>query len=275
MRNLKYLGEILLLIIIFCSFMNGAVTVTPKQIFFDQTQRMIPVTVRNQDEAEIEIAVRIVYSYITTNDTGKIDLIVDSASTELTSAAQWIKPYPTRFVLGGLESQTIRLLATPPPDLPDGEYWARIMVRVIPRRVLTDTTKLKVKGGMMMAQELGLPIYYRKGKVHTGLEANNFTVSKMDSALIYSVNLFRTGNAAFNGSRTLRLKDREGNVVRSSMTTLVVFNTFVLKDRLKIKDLPAGRYTAEFEIVPKRRDILSKYLLSTMPIRFSSEVEIF
>jgi len=272
---LKQTFYILTLIILFSTIsIGGGVTILPKQIFFDETQKMVPLTVRNENDIEVEISVRLVYSYITTNDTGKIDIIVDSSSTEITSAASWIRPYPLRFILGGLESQTVRLVASPPPDIPNGEYWARIMVRVIPRRIITDTSLSKIRGGLVMAQEVGVPIYYRKGKVSTGLETSNFVVQKINNEIVFSINLTRVGNAAFNGTRILRLRDQEGKIIASSSTSLVVFNNYVLKDRLKIKDVPPGKYTAELEINSKRKDTLSKFLIPAAPLQFSTNIEI-
>lgn len=271
----KYLFKFLFATLLFHSILLCGISVIPKQIYFDGTKKMIPITVRNLGDGEIEVSVRIVYSYITTNDTGKLDIFVDSASAEATSAAQWIKPYPLRFVLGGQEIQTIRIVASPPPELKDGEYWARIIIKETPRRqIQTAAQQNTFRGGMAIANEVGLPIYYRNGKVFTGLDARDFSISKNNDDVLYNVVLQRTGNAAFNGMQTIRIKDKDNKVVKSNSKNIVVFNTYVLRDKIKITDLLPGKYSAEVEILTKRRDVVAKNLIPATPVRFLSNFEI-
>lgn len=252
------------------------VTVLPKHIFMDASRKTAPLTVRNTGEGEVEIYIHLVYGYITTDDTGKVIMKVDSTASDSTSAVQWIKPYPVRFVLGGGESQTVRLLATPPPSLADGEYWCRVMVTIYQRGAPpSQNNKNTMRGGMSFANEIGLPLYYRKGKVVTGLDQQNFSLRKIDNELEIALDLERTGNASFNGARIIKIRDREGNVVRTiESDNLVVFNKYKMKEKILVSDLPAGLYTVEMEISSKRKDISGKFLISCSPVRLSGKLEL-
>jgi hypothetical protein len=265
-----------LLIVLVTNSVIGGVTVLPKHIFMDASHKMVPLSVRNTSDTEVEIYIRLIYGYITTDDTGKVILTVDSTATDSTSAVQWIKPYPVRFVLGGGESQTVRLLASPPPSLAAGEYWGRVMVTIYQRGTPpSQKDKNKMRGGMSFANEIGLPIYYRSGKVNTGLDPQNFSLQKIDNELRISLDLERSGNASFNGTRVIRIRDREGNTVRTlESENLVVFNKYKLRETIKVSDLPAGGYNIEMEITSKRKDVSGNNLLSCSPIRLSGKIEL-
>ena len=254
----------------------GSVTVSPKFIFMDSAHKMVPISVRNQGNIGVEINIQIVYSYIITDDSGKVLLIRDSTATDLTSAARWIKPYPLRFVLGPGEAQTIRLLATPPPDILDGEYWGRVMVVINPRgSTPSDKEKKSITGGIVFASEIGLPIYYRHGKIDTDLDCKNFALMKIDNEITVAIDLEKMGNAAFNGSRLIRIRNSEGNTVRTyDAVTLVVFSAYKIREKIKVSDLPVGSYTLELEINSKRKDISDKYLIPIPIKRFSVKFDL-
>src|SRR5204862_7437145 len=53
---------------------------------------------------------------------------VERPDSTLPSAAAWVQAFPRRLTIAPLERQTVRLLVTPPAGLPDGEYWARLII---------------------------------------------------------------------------------------------------------------------------------------------------
>ncbi|MBA4313304.1 MAG: hypothetical protein C0417_11820 [Chlorobiaceae bacterium] len=241
----------------------------------DDLRKTAPITVRNMDNSEVEVHIKIIFGYVTTDDTGKSIIVMDSISVDSNSSARWIRPYPVRFVLGGGESQTVRLVATPSPGLADGEYWCRVLITSYPRGITTSSKKTSTKGAMTFAYEIGLPIYFRHGKISTGLDQHDFSLKKIDNELEVHLDLERTGNASFNGSQMIRIRNKEGEVVRTvESENLVVFNKYKLKEKVKVSDLPAGMYNIELEILSKRKDISAKYLLSSPPLRLSGKIEL-
>lgn len=268
----KFIYYFLILLSAFNLYCLGGIQVYPKNVFLSNTIKSSNLTVTNDGDNKIEISVRLTYSILTTNEDGSVKIINDSIATDLNSCAMWIKTYPERFILDSKESQKIRIIANPTPGLNEGEYWARIILRVIPVRKLSDTNSVKKRTGIFFNQEVGFPIYYRNGKVNTGLNGFDFKVFSIDKEWFYSLKLERFGNAAFNGTQTLKIKNDGGVVVKTFPSVLVVFDTYFLKERINISDLPPGEYEFELTINSTRKDVDNKYLLSITPLRFTTKV---
>ncbi|MBI4546898.1 MAG: molecular chaperone [Ignavibacteriae bacterium] len=263
-------------LIIFLSFTSSlfaGFSVYPRYIVLDASQRMVPLRVNNTGSQDLEVSVEVKYGYVISDDSGKPAIVMDTLSGEPTSAAEWIKPYPERFILPFGEIQTVRLVAYPPPGLPDGEYWARIIVTGVPRKPPPTAAAGQGKGksGLVMTQAIGLPVHYRKGNVSTGVEVTDFRVTPSHADIVCSMNLTRTGNASFAGRWKIRFENEEGKVVSTSTFPLVVFKSFFLEKKFSRDAIPTGRYTVQVEIVS---DGKNKKQIPTAPVRLSMNIEI-
>ena len=105
------------------------VVIAPHAVFIDARTRSGAVLLYNPNTEPVEVAVSFFFGYPATDSAGRI--VVDSIrrpdSTSV-SAAAWLQAFPRRLTVPPLERQTIRLLATPPSGLADGEYWARLVI---------------------------------------------------------------------------------------------------------------------------------------------------
>ena len=79
---------------------------------------------------------------------------IDDPGPEFPSAVDWIRPYPRRLRLEPGEKQVVRLLATPPDDLPDGEYWTRMIVSGQGASVPIESSDTAVRAGVSLVMRI-------------------------------------------------------------------------------------------------------------------------
>jgi len=247
----------------------AAVSVTPKLLFLDNTRRSTPLQIMNPESEEQEVFLEVKFGYITSDDTGRTIVVMDSVTTDPYSAASWIQIYPKRFVFGPGETQTVRLTTTPPPGIKDGEYWARILISSKPRKpTITTKTQQASNSGLIIISQIGLPFHFRNGNLATGVEINNLSAVSAGGDLNVSFTLKRTGNASYWGSRTIRIYDHSGKQLFTSLKNAVVYNSFTVLEHFSLQNLAPGTYRVEVETeTGKRNDLSKKDLLQSPPAR--------
>ena len=103
------------------------VVIAPHAVFIDARTRSGAVLLYNPNTEPVEVAISFFFGYPATDSAGSIVVrTVEHPDSTSPSAAGWIQAFPRRLTVPPLERQTIRLLASPPPGLADGEYWARL-----------------------------------------------------------------------------------------------------------------------------------------------------
>src|SRR2546426_3513165 len=105
------------------------VLVAPHAIYIDHARRSGTVTLYNPNRDPAEVTISTAFGYPVTDSLGHFALRpVDQPDSTLPSAAAWVQAFPRRLTIAPLQRQTVRLLATPPTGLPDGEHWARLII---------------------------------------------------------------------------------------------------------------------------------------------------
>jgi len=249
----------------------AGIQVIPNYLFLDASHRTLPFTVINDGADEREVWLETRFGYETSDQAGKIFIYLDSLALNEPSAAAWIQSYPRRFILKPGESQTVRLVVTPPAGLFDGEYWSRVLVmsksRTPPSKV---TESAAVKPGIVLLFQQSIPFHYRVGKLSTGLSVDSLATSISDTSIDVTTKLARTGNAAFWGSRSIRVYDKSGKMVFSFKKNAGVYKTLTLVDHISRTGLTAGEYTVSVEFLTEgRTDVPKQNLIRADPIRAS------
>ncbi len=252
----------------------GGVTVNPKHLVFDSSRKTVALTVRNTASGDYEAWVEVKFGYSVSDDSGKAGIVYDSLAVGEYSAAEWIKPYPQRFLLPPGESQTIRLVAYPPLELKEGEYWARVNLTFKPRKAtINPKSTVNVSGGITFIQSIGIPAYFRQGKVTTGVQLTNLEATASKKEVVCTMNLERLGTGAYLGVRTFRLMNNKGEQVANSISNVSIFKKNLVRYVFDRAAIPAGQYTLEVEVVSgKRTDIDRKLALSAPAVRSSVSV---
>ena len=253
------------------------VLIAPTTVIIDARSRTSSILLVNQGEEPAEVDISTFFAYTVTDSTGQLQLHTpDSTETGLVSAAEWIRAFPRRMTIAPNSQQTVRLLITPPTDLPDGEYWARLAVLArggrVPLETSTDTSAVNV--GLSIEVRTLLPVLYRKGKVETGITLSGLRAARVADSVVVRGRLERRGNAAMIGTLRGELVDSAGRV-RASFTQPV--STYLaLEPRFvtPADSVPSGEYTLRMEVSPERRDLPPEALLPFRTVRDSVAVHL-
>jgi len=253
------------------------VLIAPTTVIIDARSRTSSILLVNQGEEPAEVDISTFFAYTITDSTGQLQLHTpDSAEAGLVSAAEWIRAFPRRMTIAPRSQQTVRLLVTPPADLPDGEYWARLAVLArggrVPLESSTDTSLVNV--GLSIEVRTLLPVLYRKGRVETGVAISGLRAERVADSVVVRGRLQRQGNAAMIGTLRSELVDPAGRVRASFSQPISTY--LALEPRLvaPADSVPAGDYVLRMEVSPERRDLPPEALLPFRAVRDSVVVHL-
>ncbi|HXL05445.1 MAG TPA: hypothetical protein VN964_00875 [Gemmatimonadales bacterium] len=253
------------------------VVIAPHAVFIDARTRSGAVLLYNPNPEPAEVAISFFFGYPTTDSAGStIVRTVEHPDSTSPSAAGWIQAFPRRLTVPPLERQTIRLLATPPSGLPDGEYWARLVISAkggqLPVTGVADTAKVKV--GLTLEVQTIIGVFYRKGAVHTGVTVSGLRTAVVGDSLAVRARLTQQGNAAYIGSAHAVLVDSAGKRRGEMTRPIAVYYTMEPRWALPIGALAPGRYRLRFELSTGREDLAPELVLPSPPVRDSVEVRV-
>ncbi|HXE58365.1 MAG TPA: hypothetical protein VNK43_10215 [Gemmatimonadales bacterium] len=253
------------------------VLVAPHAVFIDHQSRSGSILLYNPNTEPAEVTVSTTYGYPVTDSAGRMLLnVVDAPDSTAPSAAGWVQAFPRRVTVGPLERQTIRLLATPPAGLPDGEYWARLVIAArggsVPVEGVPDSTAIQV--GLTLEVRTVIALLYRKGAVETGVRLSNLRAAVSGDSLEVRGRLERRGNAAFVGSVWGTLVDAAGRSRAEFTAPLAVYYDLEPRFTAPVERLEPGRYWLRLRVAPEREDLSPKVLLPAPPVSDSVEVTV-
>jgi len=253
------------------------VLVAPHAVYIDHARRNGTVTLYNPNPEPAEITISTAFGYPVTDSLGHFALrTVEHPDSMLPSAAEWVQAFPRRLTIASLERQTVRLLVTPPAGLPDGEYWARLIISArggrLPIGGVGDTAAVRVRLNLVVNTNIG--VAYRKGPVATGVALSNLRVRiRRDSVEVWS-RLERRLTAAYVGTVRATLVDSTGKVRSTLSAPIAVY--FVMEPRyaLAVAGLAPGLYWLRYELVTDREDLDPAVVLQASAVRDSVELRL-
>jgi len=253
------------------------VLVAPHAVYIDHARRNGTVTLYNPNPEPAEITISTAFGYPVTDSLGHFALrTVEHPDSMLPSAAEWVQAFPRRLTIASLERQTVRLLVTPPAGLPDGEYWARLIISArggrLPIGGVGDTAAVRVQLNLVVNTNIG--VAYRKGPVATGVALSNLRVRiRRDSVEVWS-RLERRLTAAYVGTVRATLVDSTGKVRSTLSAPIAVY--FVMEPRyaLAVAGLAPGLYWLRYELVTDREDLDPAVVLQASAVRDSVELRL-
>jgi hypothetical protein len=255
------------------------VLVAPHAVIMDHRTRSGSLTLYNPGDDPAEITFSSFFGYPVSDSIGGFELrTIEQPGDSYPSAAGWIDAFPKRMLLGPKQRQTVRLLARPPAGLPDGEYWARLVVTAkggsVPVEGAADSSGVRV--ALALEIRTIVPLQYRKGRVETGVRTSSLAATIEHDSLAVRMRLDRTGNAAFLGTVRGALVDSAGHVVASLSSPLAVYYDMEprLTAPLPAAGLTAGRYRLKVDVAAQREDLPPELVLATPPARDSLEVHL-
>jgi len=250
-----------------------AILVAPHAVFMDHRSRTGQVFLVNTGDSPEEVSIELKYGYPATDSTGTVFIrLIDQPDSTEPSAAAWIKAYPRRAVLAPGQRQVVRLLATPPAGLPDGEYWSRIIATSRGSKVAVVGGDSTVSAGLSLELRTIISLSYRKGAVHTGVTVTNLRAAREGDSLVVWFGAERQGNAAFLGTLTYRLVDAAGKVREEWESPVAVYHPLSRRYVFPVDSVPAGRYTLRMSLTTARSDLDQRNILPAEPVSRSVDV---
>jgi hypothetical protein len=239
------------------------VAVAPLAVHIDHRTRSGSVELFNPSNNPVEVEVSTLFGYPATDSAGKVRVrYVDDADSNPASAAGWIRAFPRRVTIPPQTRQTLRLLASPPAGLPEGEYWTRLAVVAemgnVPTTGVTDSA---VSIALRLRVRTIIAVSYRNGGVHTGIRMANMRTDIDGDSLGVRVDLTREGNAAFLGTLRTALFDDEGTEVRREDVQVAVYYDLSPRRTLWLEGLAPGNYTVVTTVDSERSDIEPRLVL--------------
>ena len=206
--------------------LGAGVLVAPTVVILSDKNRTGRINIENPSNKPKEVEISFSFGLPVSDSLGKISIdLQDSNVTDPRSAMDWIRAFPRKVLLEPNGSQVIRLVAQPPKDLPDGEYWAHIVVKSQEGEtsfpVASDDENITTKLNMIMKTAIALK--YRTGDVMAELEMTDPKVIEDDSNVVFYCDLKNLGNVSYLGILTCRLLDADGKEISFHRSNLAVY----------------------------------------------------
>ncbi len=229
---------IVLILFPFISLTAG-VLVAPTSVILSENDRTGRLTVQNPSDAPIEVSIRFGFGIPESDSLGKVTLRLQDTSevNHPRSAMNWIRAFPRRVVLAPGATQVVRFVANPPKDIPDGEYWARIVVRSQDSQAqLPDAGDLEsITTRLNMVMETAIVLKYRTGNLMAKLGITDTEVERSDSLVTISIDMENQGNVSYVGVLRCNLFDANDVEITARRINIAVYDD--IKRRV---ELPVG-----------------------------------
>lgn len=253
-----------------------AILVAPHALFITHDQQTGEVYLVNQDDVAEEVSVELRYGYPATDSLGNIGIrFVDDPGPNDPSAAEWMRAFPRRARVEPGRRQRVRIQASPPADLPDGEYWARL---VVTSRAVQDSTPAvvdtAVRAGITIELKTITSVVYRKGEINTGVALDDLRATVMGDSLEAWVDLRREGSAAYLGTVSFALLGPGDEVVISWATPIAVYFGQHRRFVFPLQGVAPGHYQLQVLLSTDREDIDAQYVLPAAPVQRTVSVTI-
>ncbi|MEX0891919.1 MAG: hypothetical protein WEB88_07070 [Gemmatimonadota bacterium] len=227
-----------------------AVSVSPMAVFLDHSTRAGTITLYNPNPLPEEIDISFAFGYPQSDSAGVVTVpLTAEAPADAPAAVSWLRAFPRRLVLQPGQQQVVRILAQPPADLADGEYWSRVLVTATGGRPpVEQQVQPDVRVAISMRTIVVASLSYRKGQPVTGIRVDSAAAVRTDGGVQLTLDMARTGAAAYLGRVRVELLDAAGSVIAEEVDVVAVY--YELRRRFVFADVPGAarvRYTFETE----------------------------
>ncbi|HEX4684876.1 MAG TPA: hypothetical protein VH277_19310 [Gemmatimonadaceae bacterium] len=208
-----------------------AVTISPTAIYLSNRDRAATFELYNGGDSPAEVELSVAYGYPVSDSLGRVDVrILDTVPSGEPSAAAWLRLDPQRVLLQPKQRQLVRVDVDPPPAIPVGEYWARLLVRsrtgLFPASPAGEAASENGPRTRMRIETLSITaLNYRNGSVTSGVQVDSARARTTDSSASLTLDLQRSGNAAFLGRLTVELRSTKGQVLDEVSEDVAVYRT--------------------------------------------------
>ncbi len=252
-----------------------AISVSPLVLFLGPRSPSSAVVLYNDNPLPEEVTISTAFGYPVSDSTGKVRVeLSDTAPTGEPAATPWIRTFPRRLILEPGQRQVVRVIAAPPANLPEGEYWARVLVSASGGRPpVEQEVRSDVKVAISLKTVFAAAVLYRKGTVRTGVVVRRASATPGKDGPVVMLDLDRQGNGAFLGRARLQLIGPDQKVLAERSEPVSVYHAL---RRAFVVPVPVGtrlqgssiRYTLDTER-PELGDAVLKApaVVGSVPVR--------
>ena len=252
-----------------------AIYVSPTAVFMDDRAPATQVTIGNSGDSPEEATVELKFGFLDADSAGTPFVrFVEDPGPEFPSAAEWIRAFPQRVRLAPKSQQVVRLMARPPENLPDGEYWTRMIVTGRGAALRVAGGDSAVRATVNLEIRLVTSVTYRKGRVSTGVVVRGINVEAEGDSLTVWARLAREGNAAYHGTADVEVVNASGTVVRRWSAALSVFVPLIRRFSFPMESLEPGDYKVRFRVRAERPDLPADKVLPAPTVMDSAAVRV-
>lgn len=257
---------------------SASILVSPTVVFVTDKNPTGRMTLLNLGDKDMEVNVHFSFGLPVSDSLGKVKVVFqDSAVTDPRSALDWIRAFPRTVIVAPGASQTVRIMARPPDGLPDGEYWARIMVRsqAVANKVPRAGRPDEIVTHLNMIMQTAIMFKYRTGDLVSNLELVGATATLEDTTIAVMIDLENRGNVSYMGVLQCWLRDSQGNEVDYYRANIAIYRS--LRRRVDLSGITTEDklpYNVEFRISSEERtDVAAADLIVGNKISYSVAVE--
>ncbi|MEX1181788.1 MAG: hypothetical protein WEF86_01035 [Gemmatimonadota bacterium] len=271
-RQLAVKASVVVILSVGAAALVRGVSVSPMSVFMDHSTRSGTITLYNPNPLPEEIEISFAFGYPTSDSAGGVSVpLSEEAPAGEPSAVPWLRAFPRRLVLQPGQQQIVRILAQPPADLADGEYWSRILViSTGGRPPVEQQVQVDVRVAISMRTIVVASLNYRKGDPTTGVRVSLADALRTADGVQFTLDLDRLGEAAYLGVIRLELLDAAGNVLSEEEDVISIYRT--LRRRFVFTD--AGRAAAvRYTLVTERPELGQANIIAAPPVSATVPVQ--
>jgi hypothetical protein len=244
-----------------------AVSVSPTALYIDSRTRTGVLTLFNPGTLPEEITVDFAYGFPQADSAGNVSVPTtrEPAAGE-PSAMAWMRAFPRRLLLQPGQRQIVRVLVEAPADLPDGEYWARVLISSKGGQPPIEQTQGDIRLQLNVQTTLVMAANYRKGNVGTSVSLAGATARRTADGVQLQADFTRGGNAAYLGRMRAELLDAGGNVVSTLYDDIAVYRTMRRRLTFPVPADAHGPFSVRVHVDTEREDLPPGGALPAAPI---------
>lgn len=252
------------------------VTVSPMAVYISERSRTGTLTLFNNGTRPEEIELNFAFGYARSDSMGNVRVeFMDSVPPEEPSLVPYLRAFPQRIQLAPGQRQIVRLLVNPPADLPEGEYWGRVLVNSIGGQAPVEQSLGDVRVNLQIKTVIAVAVNYRHGRVATSVREHAARAELAGETAQLFLDLEREGNAAYLGRVRAELLDTRGAVITRVTEDVAIYRRILwrvdmpLPAELGDRTPAAIRYVVETE----RPDEADEDILDAEPLQGTVRVD--
>lgn len=236
----------------------AAVSVSPNALYLDNRNRAGMLTLFNGGTLPEEIEISFAFGYPMSDSLGNLSVpLFEIAPEGEPSAVPFMRAFPRRLRLAPGQRQVVRILVNPPAGLPEGEYWARIVVTSKGGQPPIEQREGDLRLRLDLQTVIVAAASYRNGSTSTGVAVQRAVAGVAGDSVVALFDLERQGNAAWVGRLVTQLVAPNGQVVSEIEDQLAVYRA--LRFRATAPRPPGlaslAGYTLRFSFDTQRPDL--------------------